>query len=98
MTEEIKMEFTFVVPDNIKKVQIPLEKAIEDWALEACFFLMEIGLEADKAGSVVANILLRQAWLSASLGKMAMDDKVVPNPERFMEAAEAATKAFEFSR
>lgn len=57
--------------------------------------LIKFGLTPQAAGSVVARIMLQQAWGIAGVGKI-MSGAGAPDPQLFVEAARAAVKTVRF--
>lgn len=59
---------------------------IRNFARDQTEELMLAGEDADKATSIVANMMVREAWIIASIGVIAMGRK--PNPDNFRAAVE----------
>lgn len=57
--------------------------------------LLQFGLTPQMAGSVVAHIMLQEAWAIAGAGKI-LSGAGMPDPEKFIEAALAQTESVSF--
>ena len=60
--------------------------AIKGMAEDGYFYLVESGLSPREASSVIANIMLQQAWALAGAGKI-LSGAGEPDPDMFIEAA-----------
>ena len=80
------MEDTFTVPPETGPTLGDLIHAFEELAQSGFQFLIDSGLSAHEAGSVVANIMLQRAWATAGAGRV-VSGLGQPDPERFIAAA-----------
>ena len=70
--------------------------AIKGMAEDGYFYLVESGLSPHEAGSVVANVMLQQAWALAGAGKI-LSGAGEPDPELFINAARAQIGTVRFT-
>ncbi|MAU21075.1 MAG: hypothetical protein CMH13_11145 [Martelella sp.] len=82
MTDKAKADFP-MLSGRVALVSVDLTKA-----------LIECGQTPSEAGSIVAHLFLRQAWLIAATCRLA--DGVTPDPDRFRAATESALAELTF--
>ena len=75
--------------------QIPsISDAIAAYAERFSDELMAVGLPIEQATSVVANVLVREAWVIAAVGRLSASG--VPDPDRFRALCEQAIAEVQF--
>lgn len=89
MSEEVTLDYKIILPDALRSVPGGLDSAVLNWADDSTDFLMRCGLTVDVAGSVVANALLRAAWIIAGSSKIEAGNGD-PDIERFLGAARSS--------
>ena len=82
-------------PTPASRAKIPsISDGIAAYAEQFCDELMSAGLPPDQAASVVANVLLREAWVIAAVGRLSVGG--VPDPDRFRARCEDAIANVKF--
>lgn len=90
------MTQSFDVTDQAKARLDPLSKVILDFAFAQADDFINLGQSPREATSIVADLMLRAAWIVAGSGAEA--DGVTPDPDKFRACVEAALASVSWDR
>lgn len=82
-------------PATLERIP-PMVEVVRGMATDMADQLIDAGLPVNQAGSVVANILLQEAWIVAAVSKMAVGG--VPDPAVFTSSVEEMLALVRFDR
>lgn len=85
---------TFEIKEPFASQVNGMEKVVTTTSLMMMSSLTEKGLGASEAGSIIAHVLMRAAWICAASGRL--EDGHEPKPEKFAEAAKFHAESITF--
>ena len=88
-------QVSFEVSDEVRAKYPEMSQLIGDLTEGLLAELVSMGVPLHHAGSVIANMMLRDAWLTAALCKLEAGQGQ-PDPGRFLTAAQAAISSVKF--